>query len=778
MQSLNEELETSNNELQRKVEEITIINNDLNNFLRSTDIGILFLDKNLKIRRFSPQIRSIVNLVESDTGRSIQDFGIKFLQEQLVKDVQKVLDKLTPVEKEISRGEDEIYWMRITPYRTIEDHIDGVVITFTDITEKHRMQKLVEESKLREKYRHLFHHMEHGFALYKGVRDKKGNIENFKLLEANRAFGNMLQVDPDKDKDKRVSEIFVQKDYRQAFIDAGMKALAGEAYNEERYFAAFNKHFKILYFSHEEDVVATFVQDITRDKEEKKADQHLASIVESSEDAIFSESTDGNILSWNEGAVQLYGYTEEEAIGSNAGDLYAYPGDDGDMAMIRKVKQGKKVKNFETFHKHKDGSVGPVSVTKSPIKDDAGKVIAISNIVKDITDIKKREQELVNAKDAAEQAVRLKAMFLSNMSHEIRTPLNSILGFTSMLKDKVTDDQDKRCIDNISESGKQLLYLIDDIVDVSRLDAGELVINPVNVSIDELLKKTKEQFQGYQAKKNIRNVDFRLKLPDDQGDRHVKTDKFRLQQIIHNLLSNAFKYTDEGYIEFGYELRDKKDILFYVRDTGSGISTEYHEKIFERFQQADSDDVNRNKVIRGTGLGLAIARGLTERLGGKIWVESEKCKGSAFFFTIPYKEGKKEESTGEKTTGKSAETPRFKKKKIIIGEDDPYSLEMLKFMLKETGIEMFIAKDGEEVIELYNNEEVDILLLDIRMPKKDGYELIREIRSKNPDIPAIAQTAFAMPEQIKESKEKGFDEHLVKPVSKENLYTVLKKYLG
>ena len=588
----------------------------------------------------------------------------------------------------------------------------------------------------------------------------------------------MLQIDPDKDKDKKVSELFSEKGYHDAFMLAGKKALAGKAYRDERYFAKSKRHFNILYFSHEEDVVATFLQDITREKEEMKADMHLASIVESSDDAIFSESPEGTILSWNEGAVQLYGYTEEEAIGSGAGELYAYPRDDGDMAVIREVRKGKRLKNFETFHKHKDGSVGPVSVTKSPIKDDTGKVIAISNIVKDITEIKEREKELINAKEIAEKSVMLKNMFLSNLSHEIRTPLNSIIGFTSILKDIVSDDQDKKCVDAISDSGKQLLHLIDDILDISRLDAGELVLNPSSVDIDELLNKIKEQFKGYIAEKNIRNIDFRLKLPDDKGERYVITDEFRLRQIFQNLLSNAFKYTDKGYIEFGYEIRDKKDILFYVSDTGAGISTEHHKIIFDRFQQADSYSGKQEKVIRGTGLGLAIARGITEQLGGKIWVESEKGKGSTFYFTISFEAGKAEESTRKQIKEKPAHTPEFTGKKVIIADDDSYSLEMLKFMLKETGVKMFIAEDGEGVMDIFNNEIVDIILLDIRMPRKDGYELIREIRSIDPKIPVIAQTAFAMPEQIKASREMGFDEHLVKPISKENLYAVLKKYLG
>jgi two-component system, chemotaxis family, CheB/CheR fusion protein len=192
MQSLNEELETSNNELHRKIEEVSSINNDLNNFLKSTEIGILFLDKHLRIRRFSPQIKELVSLQESDIGRSIQDFGIKFIQEDLAGDVRKVLDRLRTAEKEISTGRDRQYWMRISPYRTSDDRIDGVVITFTDITERNRAQQLEAEAGRLRKYMHMFHQMQHGFALYRVEKAP----DDLRLVEANKAFCEMIQTSP------------------------------------------------------------------------------------------------------------------------------------------------------------------------------------------------------------------------------------------------------------------------------------------------------------------------------------------------------------------------------------------------------------------------------------------------------------------------------------------------------------------------------------------------------------------------------------------------------
>jgi signal transduction histidine kinase len=223
------------------------------------------------------------------------------------------------------------------------------------------------------------------------------------------------------------------------------------------------------------------------------------------------------------------------------------------------------------------------------------------------------------------------------MSHEIRTPLNSILGFADMLRDEVSGDRPRKFVDNINNSGKQLLHLISDIVDISRLDAGELPMQLSSVNIGRLMEKIRDEFEGFTTE-NKDAIDFQLKLPGAADDLYLVTDKHRLQQILHNLLSNAFKYTNKGYVELGFEIISKKEVLFYVCDTGPGIDKDYH-IIFERFRQGD-EALRNQRVMKGTGLGLAIARGLTERLGGRMWLESEAGKGSKFNFTLPLKKGK------------------------------------------------------------------------------------------------------------------------------------------
>jgi PAS domain S-box-containing protein len=531
---------------------------------------------------------------------------------------------------------------------------------------------------------------------------------------------------------------------------------------------------KTFFFTPEQTYIAVLVQDITLEKKEMKARMHLASIVESSRDAIFSQSPGGKILSWNNGAERLYGYSEQEAIGSGISRIYDDAHVKAESEMTEQVLKGKAVIGKESVHKQKDGSLFPVSVTKSPISDDNGKVIAVSNIIQDITRLKEREKELMKARDETEKAAHLKTLFLENMSHEIRTPLNSILGFAEMLRDEVRGEH-ARFVENINNSGKQLLHLISDIVDISRLDAGELPVQLTDVHIGRLVEKIRDEFEGFQTKGKSK-IDFRINIPEDARDLYLVTDFHRLQQILHNLLSNAFKYTDKGYVELGFEFHGKKEVLFYVCDTGPGIDEKYHRLIFERFRQGEVQI--SGSVVKGTGLGLAIARGLTERLGGRIWVESEPGRGSKFCFTLPLKKGKANSgSFSDRPDNKTLLIPRLEGKRIIIAEDDPFSLEMIKHMLKDTGVTMFTAEDGKKTLELFRNEPVDLLLLDIRMPGKNGYEVIKEIRQVNPHVRVISQTAYAMPDQIKKIEDAGFDDYLVKPISREKLYAVLTEYL-
>ncbi|MFW5820094.1 MAG: ATP-binding protein [Bacteroidota bacterium] len=390
----------------------------------------------------------------------------------------------------------------------------------------------------------------------------------------------------------------------------------------------------------------------------------------------------------------------------------------------------------------------------------------------------KTNDELLQAKKKAEKSDRLKSAFIANMSHEIRTPLNSILGYTKILLDSIDDENQKKHINIIKYSGKHLLQLIDDIVDLSRLEAGEMKIVKSKVSLNEMMGVLKNQFLAYALNKGKQHLEFKVLLPSNNlKEPVVYTDEFRVRQVLNNLLSNALKFTDKGTVEFGYEISDrKKEILFFVRDTGSGISKEDQKILFNRFQQGKHPS---NIVASGTGLGLAISKGLAGLLGGEIWVESKLGSGSVFYFTVPFEEiitGKPIKPEEKRTINSGI--PKLKGKKILLCEDDIYSRQMMLYMLKKTKADLLITTDGRECLEKFRQNNVDLVLLDLRLPEIDGYQVLKEIRSTDPDAFVIAQTAYAMLDDIRKFREVGFTDYLTKPVSDEELFGTLNKYLA
>ena len=423
--------------------------------------------------------------------------------------------------------------------------------------------------------------------------------------------------------------------------------------------------------------------------------------------------------------------------------------------LSRKLKESQ---NMIEAIKNKESDASEVS------PDNAEQVLAKVNL------------ELMAAKTKAEQSDQLKSAFISNLGHEIRTPINSILGYTKILMESASDEQQRSHINVISQSGRYLLQLINDIIDISRIEADELKIVPSAVSVNDLMCNLKKQFDLYFFNNQKQNIGFRLNLPLEKNDKPtVYTDEFRVKQVLSNLLSNAFKFTKSGSVELGYEIADRKELIFFVRDTGPGIRMIDKEIIFSRFRQG----LNSSKqVVSGTGLGLAISKGLAKLLDGEIYVESVIGQGSIFYFKIPFTEAEME-ITGEpeKRYLERAGIPKLRRKTILIAEDDFYCREILVYLLKITDATLLIAKDGREAISKFRQEKIDLVLLDIRLPEIDGYEVLKEIRSDNPDTLVIAQTAYAMLEDIRKFKEAGFTDYLTKPIDDDHLYNLLGKYL-
>ncbi len=385
--------------------------------------------------------------------------------------------------------------------------------------------------------------------------------------------------------------------------------------------------------------------------------------------------------------------------------------------------------------------------------------------------IEQRTEELIAAKEKAEESDKLKSAFLANMSHEIRTPMNAIVGFSNLLGDReLTLDEREEFISLINSNSESLLVLIEDILDLSLIEANQVLIRHEIFDINELLESIYSSFAL-----NNKKPDLEIKLNNNLKNNNIRidSDKFRTKQILSNLMSNAYKFTDKGSIELGVQL--KNDVLvFYVKDTGIGISNEDKDFIFERFRKLGKEKIS---AYRGAGLGLAISKRLAELMCGELTVDSQIGSGSNFCFTIPFSFVK---SNGERTVKAASSLAGYdwSKRNILVVEDEKTNFIYLEKVLLRTNAKVQWAENGQVAINLItDNRNFDIILMDIKMPVMDGYDAAKIIKSKYPDQIIIAQTAHARPEDEYNLRKAGFDDYLSKPIKPETLYLAINKFL-
>lgn len=399
------------------------------------------------------------------------------------------------------------------------------------------------------------------------------------------------------------------------------------------------------------------------------------------------------------------------------------------------------------------------------IKD--GKLIRVWGTQQDITAMKNNQEELIRQKEKAEESNRIKNAFLANISHEIRTPLNSIMGFSELLDNpQLSEDDQRSYIGHVKNSGDQLLRIVSDILDVSFIQTGQLSLNQGEFHLNELIDDIRLQLERSVDQKE-KNIGIRMVPGLEDGQDQIIADRDRLYQVLSNLGDNAVKFTYQGQVEIGYKVLADRVVQFYVRDTGIGIPREKRSMIFEHFRQGEE---YTNRHYGGIGLGLSIVKGIVETMGGKVYLESEPEKGSVFRFNIPYNKPNGKEIRKD-VTNKLVRT-----KKILIVEDQPDNFKLLQEFLIDTDVTILHAESGEKSLELFaSHQDIDLVLMDLRLPGLDGVQTTRKIKEQSPGIPVIAQTAY-MQEQYSHDNNL-FEDYLTKPISRKNFSKVTSRLL-
>jgi len=483
----------------------------------------------------------------------------------------------------------------------------------------------------------------------------------------------------------------------------------------------------------------------------------------------FTLSQRGEILELNLKASQMLGKEREQLINHPFGFFVSDLSKPIFSFYLQKVFFGQVTETCEitlTSDVHL-----PVCLHLSGIADNSKEKCLITAV--DITERKQAEQELIKAKAHAEESDRLKSAFLANMSHEIRTPMNGVLGFADLLKEpKLSGEEQEMYISIIQSSGTRLLNIINDIIDISKIEAGQMAANISETNVNEKIEDTYNFFKQLAKQKDL-HFSFKSPLPSIQSI--IKTDGEKLHAILTNLVNNAIKFTHSGSIEFGYMKRDEF-LEFFVKDTGIGISQAQKEIIFERFRQAGKQ---LTKNFEGTGLGLSISKAYVEMLGGKIRVESAEGQGSAFYFTIPYITEKQVQSSNPDLLPVKEEPSQIKNLKILIAEDDETSDLLITSMLSKNSHELFHATTGAGTIEeCRNNPALDLVLMDIRFPDISGIDATQQIRQFNNSVIIIAQTAYALAGDRKMAIEAGCNDYIAKPINKDELETLIQQHIN
>ena len=680
------------------------------------------------------------------------------------------------------------------PIRNAAGEIVGVVLVFSDVTEKYAMEKAIRDSEVN--YRTLFNEMLDGFAQHEIICDGANKPVDYRFLAINPAFEKMTGLRAENIIGRTVLDVMPETE-RHWIETYGRVALSGELIFFENYASELKKHFEVTAFQPAPGQFACIFSDIT---ERKQSEQALTesearfrdTFEKNSSVMLIIEPATGEIVDANRSAAAYYGYSRTQLLRMSINEINTLP-----LEQVAQERQRAKRGEHSIFffpHRLASGEIRDVEAHLTPIES-GGRSLLFS-IVYDITSRKQAEQEikqyrdhleelvtnrtaeLALAKEFAEAANRAKSTFVANMSHEIRTPLNGIIGMVNILRrGGATPIQTER-LDKIDTSANHLLGTINDILDLSKIDAGKIVLEESPVSIDRLIGNVKSILSERAMGKDIPLLVETRPLPTN-----LHGDPIRLQQALLNYATNAIKFTEKGSVMLRIAPQEETPehvvVRFEVQDTGVGIAPEILPRLFSAFEQAD------NSITRkygGTGLGLAITRRLATLMGGEVGVESTPGVGSTFWFTACLK--KKGNLRGFTSPIATADAERLIRerhhgRRVLVVDDEPVNLEVAKFLMEESGLVVDTAEDGIQAVRKSQEAPYAVILMDMQMPHLDGLDATRQIRTLSgyAETPILAMTANAFAEDKARCFEVGMNDFLAKPFDPEVLFSILLRWL-
>ena len=807
LQSVNEELYSVNAEHQSKIQELTQLNNDIDNLLRSTDIGVIFLDSELNIRKFTPAATQAVNIKPNDIGRPIADITNNLNCSNLPEILQQAIASQEPLEREMKTVKSQTHLlMRVNLYLQENGTNDGVVITFINIDELKQVQS--DLFKTNSFLENLYGSSPAGLSLhdrqlnYLRVNQALADINGFSIEEhIGKSIRDLVPnlADTVEPILRRVIET------NQPVCNLRIHGSTSVAPDLERYWSA--SYYPVDLLNGDRGVGSITIDITERIKAEKSLQESEAKLLESQKLAKLGnwEMKVGDCFElntaravWSAQMFRIYGLDPQQPVPTFEELLQFHPPEDREaieLAFDRLLFRSTSY-NLDLRYNCADGSTRYLNSIGRASCDNSGKAIKLYGAVMDITERKQIEAELIRQNRALEEAIAVaqaadsanqaKSDFLANMSHEIRTPMNAILSVAQLLDLSELNSEQQKLLNTLQSNGKKLLTLIDDILDLSKIEAKELKLNAQEFDLQAIASNLQDSFAPQAQAKGLNlAIDLDSELPQ-----WWIGDDFRLQQVLSNLLGNAIKFTKCGQIKLTITSanepiadNDSYYLNFRVEDTGIGISPELQSSLFKPFTQADS---STTRQYGGTGLGLTICRRIVELMGGRIGLESATDRGSTFWFIVPLVVAENIEnlsSTSQADTfvpETNLESTKPAQTKILVVEDHPDNRELILLMLDAIGYLADCVNNGREALERLAQQQYDLILMDCQMPELDGYQTtatIRQQEGQQTHTAIIGLTANAMSGDRQKCLDAGMDDYLSKPIDLNKLTAVLQKWL-